>query len=242
MLSFMKTLFYFAFFLCSLTTLVCAQDQQFASLGDFKLDSGEVIRDCRIGYRTLGQLNGDKSKAILFTTWFSGNSKSVLDLAGPGKLADSNHYYVIAVDALGDGVSSSPSNSTLQPRMQFPRFTIRDMVRSQHELLTRILHLDHIKAVMGASMGGMQTFQWMVTYPGFMDKAIPITGSTRLAAWDLLVWHTENDAIMNDPAWKNGDYTENPARLAIREFEDLTLTTPEKFNQEHTRQQIPELL
>lgn len=217
--------------------------QQFASLGDFKLESGETIRDCRIGYRTYGNLNSGKSNALLFPTWFSGTTEQLGSGAiGPGKLADSSKYYVVAVDALGNGVSSSPSNSQVQPRMEFPRFTVRDMVESQYKLLTQVLHLNHLKAVMGISMGGMQTFQWMVSYPEFFDKAIPIVGSPRLSAYDLLHWQTENDAIMNDPGWKHGDYTDNPARTPLKEIGSLIGTTPEKFNRETRREDVPQLL
>jgi homoserine O-acetyltransferase/O-succinyltransferase len=210
-------------------------EQQFANLGDFKLESGEVIRDFRLGYRTFGQLNGDKSNAVLFPTWFTGISKDLIDLIGPGKLVDSSKYFVVALDAIGDGVSTSPSNSKLQPHMKFPRFTIRDMVNSQHQFATETLRLSHVKAVMGISMGGMQTFQWMVAFPDFMDKAIPIVGSPRLAPYDLMLWTAENDAITSDPDWKNGDYRENPTRGRLAEFEALAITTPGKYNRDNTR-------
>jgi homoserine O-acetyltransferase len=214
-----------------------AQDQQFAQLGDFKLESGEVIRDCRIGYRTFGTLNKDQSNAILFPTWAGGTTEQAKSNFGPGKLVDTDKYYVIAVDALSNGVSSSPSNSKLQPRMSFPKFTFRDLVNTQHELLTRVLHLNHLKAVMGVSMGGMQTFQWLVSYPTFMDKAIPIVGSPQLAPYDLVLWQIQVDAIMNDRGWHEGNYTENPARAAEFEFGALVLTTPDDYNKKKTRQQ-----
>lgn len=103
-----------------------AQEQQFANLGDFKLESGEVLRDCRIGYRTFGQLSADKSNVILIPTWAGGTTERLAGNVGAGLLADSTKYYVILVDALSNGVSSSPSNSTLQPRMHFPKITVRD--------------------------------------------------------------------------------------------------------------------
>jgi homoserine O-acetyltransferase len=214
-----------------------AQEQQFAKLGDFKLESGEVIRDCRIGYRTFGKLNADKSNAILFPTWAGGTSEQLKSNFGSGKLIDTDKYYVIAVDALSNGVSSSPSNSQSQPRMRFPKFTFRDLVNTQHELLTKVLHLNHVKAVAGVSMGGMQTFQWLVSYPDFMDKAIPIVGSPRLAPYDLVVWQIQIDAIMNDSGWNEGNYTINPARAAEFEFGALLLTTPDDYNKKKTRQQ-----
>ncbi len=212
--------------------------QQFASLGDFKLESGEVIRDCRIGYRTFGTLNADKSNVVLATTWFGGNTEQLGGSLGPGGNIDSSKYYVIAVDALGNGVSTSPSNSTLQPRMKFPVYAVRDMVNSQHELLTQVLHINHVKAVFGVSMGGMQTFQWMVSYPDFMDKAIPVVGTPRMTPYEILHWQMEIDAIMSDSGWNNGDYTENPAKLVMGEIGGMLLWTPDGFNRMNTKQKV----
>jgi homoserine O-acetyltransferase len=212
--------------------------QQLAAIGDFKLESGELIRDCHLGYRTFGRLNGDKSNGVLFPTWFTGNTASLQAMFGPGKLIDSSAYFVVAVDALADGVSSSPSNSQQQPRMKFPKITVRDMVNSQYQLVTKVLHLDRLKAVAGISMGGMQTFEWMVSYPKFMEKAVPIVGSPRLAPYDVLLWQAENDAIRNDPAWNGGDYAAQPARGALFEFSELMLSTPERYNHIMKREDV----
>ncbi len=218
-----------------LRTGVVAQELQFASLGDFKLASGAVIRDCRIGYRTFGKLNATKSNAVLFPTWASGTTDQLKGNVGPTGLVDPGKYYVILIDALSNGVSSSPSNSKPQPRMSFPKFTLADTVATQHEVVTRVLGLNHLHAVMGVSMGGMQTFQWAVAYPDFMDLMIPIVGSPQLAPYDLLLWQAQLDAIMNDRGWNNGDYTENPARAAEAEFATLLLTTPDNYNKQMTR-------
>lgn len=214
------------------------QELKFVQLGDFKLVSGEYIKDCRIGYRTFGTLNKDKSNIVLMPTWASGVSLQLSSNIGKGKLIDSSRYYVIAVDALCNGVSSSPSNSILQPRMNFPEVTIADMVNSQYTLLTNFFNLNHIKAVVGTSMGGMQAFQWMISYPDFMDKVIPIVGSTRLTPYDLVLHNAVIRSIMTDPGWNNGNYTENPARAAEAEFNALILTTPEDLNKKMTRDNI----
>jgi len=87
-------------------------------------------------------------------------------------------------------------------------------------------------------MGGMQTFQWAVSYPDFMDLVIPIVGSPQLAPYDLLIWQAQLDAIMNDRGWNNGDYTQNPARAAEAEFASLLLTTPQHYNKQANRSQF----
>ncbi len=222
-----------------------AQGQlRMASLGNFHLENGEVIRDFQIGYRTFGTLSAAKSNAVLMPTWFTGTSKELEGAVGPGRLIDPSKYFVILVDAIGDGVTSSPSNSKLQPRMSFPRFTILDMVRAEHELATRVLKLRHLHAVMGISMGGMQTFQWMVAYPHFMDEAIPIVGSPKLTSYDLLLWKAEEHAIEADCKWNHGNYTSMPVAgmRAAADIHTLNLTTP-TYRVEHTTPQaFPQFL
>lgn len=215
-----------------------AQEQQFANIGDLKLQNGGVIRNCRVGYRTFGTLNRDKSNVVVFPTWAGGTTEQLKGSIGPGKLIDSTTYFVVAIDALSNGVSSSPSNSRVQPRMRFPIFSLRDTVESQHDLLTKVLKIDHVKAVVGISMGGMQTFQWIVSYPNFMDKAVPIVGSPRLAPYDLMLWQAQIEALMRDRDWKGGNYAANPARALDFAFGELLLTTPTDYNRRKTREEV----
>ena len=221
----------------SLPWIVFAQQQQFANIGNLKLQNGGVIRQCRVGYRTFGKLNSDKSNVVVLLTWAGGTTEQLTSSIGPGKLIDSAQFYVIAIDALSNGVSSSPSTSRLQPRMRFPKFTLRDTVESQHELLTKVLHIDRVKAMLGISMGGMQVFQWIVSYPDFMEKAMPIVGSPRLAPYDLVHWQAQIEALMRDRDWKGGNYAVNPSREVDFAFGELLLTSPDDYNRRKTREQ-----
>ena len=121
-------------------------------------------------------------------------------MIGPGKVVDSDKYFVIAVDALGDGVSSSPSNCEYQSNKNFPHITIKDMVNSQYKLLTEHLGIKKLYGMIGGSMGGMQVFEWIVSYPDFMEKAIAYVGSPKLTSFDLLLWQAELNAI--EEGWK----------------------------------------
>lgn len=209
--------------------------EQFAYLGSLKLKRGGAIRNFRLGYRTLGNLNADRSNAILWPTWLGGKTEDLLPFVGPENVADTGKYFVILVESIGNGVSSSPSNSKLQPLMQFPQYSIQDMVESEHRLVTEVLHLSHLHAVMGISMGGMQTFAWAVTYPDFMDVAIPMAGSPQSTSYDKLLWTAEIDAIELDPAWNRGNPTGSLARgLALfAEIDSMNVTSP-GYRVEHT--------
>jgi homoserine O-acetyltransferase len=164
-----------------------AQHQQFADLGTCELESGSELLDCRIGYRTFGELNDARDNAVLIPSWYGGNSEAWIQLQAD-LLGEDHDYFVIAVDALANGVSVSPSNREVHPGESFPEITTRDMVRSQHRLVTEVLELEGLHAVMGISMGGMQTFEWAVLYPDFMKKLVPIAGSPKLAGHDVALW------------------------------------------------------
>jgi homoserine O-acetyltransferase len=179
--------------------IVRAESVRYADLGDFKLENGSVIRGCRLAYLTMGTLNSDRSNILLVPTWLAGTSRELVDLGflGPGKIFDSSKFYIVAVEAFGSGGSSSPSNSAAQPAGAFPRFSILDMVRAQHVLLTEHLKIKHILAVAGISMGAIQTFQWMVSYPDFMDQAVAILGGPWMSSYDKLNWAAQLEILEN---------------------------------------------
>ena len=182
---------------------------QLLSLGDFKLESGEVIRDFSISYVTHGTLNANKSNAILMVTAIGGNHHRIDYLIGPGRALDPSKYFIIATDAIGNGLTTSPSNSKSQPKMQFPKFNIRDMVNSQQRLVTEKFGIKKLVAVVGASMGGMQALQWAVSYPEMMDGIVPIIPLARTPAWTTGVLEMLRQSIMADPRWKGGNYAAN---------------------------------
>lgn len=140
-------------------------------------------------------LTKKKSNVIVFPTWFGGTSEHLSNLIGPGKFVDASKYFVIAIDAFGNGVSSSPSNSELQPGSEFPEFNIRDMVHAQYRFITEKLDLHHVYGFVGGSMGSMQVFEWVVTYPDFMDKALPYVCSPARTSYDLLLINTQLNII-----------------------------------------------
>jgi homoserine O-acetyltransferase len=209
-------------------------------IGDFELESGEIVKDFAISYVTHGKLNEKKSNAILMVTAISGNHHRLDFLIGPGKALDTNKYFVICTDAIGNGLTTSPSNSTAQPRMKFPKFLIRDMVTSQKKLMEH-LGISRVVAVIGPSMGGMQVLQWGVSYPDFMDSLVSLVPLAKTPAWTVVVLDASRKAIMLDPAWKNGDYTDPPEQ-GIRLWRDilgfLSARSPEMYRDQFTGNQM----
>ena len=183
---------------------------QLLSLGDFKLENGESIKDFSISYVTHGSLNANKSNAILMVTAIGGNHHRIDYLIGPGRALDPSKYFIIATDAIGNGLTTSPSNSKTQPRMQFPKFNMRDMVNSQQRLVGEKFGIKKLVTVIGASMGGMQALQWAVSYPDSMDSVVPIIPLGRTPAWTTGLLEMLRQTIMADPAWKGGSYTSQP--------------------------------
>jgi homoserine O-acetyltransferase/O-succinyltransferase len=146
---------------------------------------------------------------------------------------DPAKYFVIVVDALGNGVSSSPSNSKTQHGPDFPHFTEQDMVAAEYRLATETMHLKHVHAVMGISMGGQQTFEWVADYPDFMDLAIPIVGSPRPSTFDELIYRTGAEAIRRDPDWHGGRYTGHPPMPLAAALMQIQLTSPANYIKQH---------
>ena len=184
---------------------------------NFKTESGAVLPEAHIVYGTYGTLNADASNAILLPSHYMANLNGYGFLIKTDKFPqgtlDPSKLFLITSELFGNGRSSSPSN-TPEPfhGPRFPVMTIRDNVNAVHQLLTEELHIQHLKAVIGFSMGAQQAFQWAVSYPTFMDRIVATSGTAKTYGHGIVRLDAQITAITNDPAWMNGDYTAQPAK------------------------------
>lgn len=177
-------------------------------IGALELEEGDTIRDCRLAVATHGALNAAKDNAILVPTWYSGTNKIIEQVyVGPGRALDPGKYFVIVVNQIGNGLSTSPHNiGNEQAGPNFPKVRIGDDVRAQHRLLTRHFGLNELALVVGGSMGAQQTYEWAVRYPDMVKRAAAIAGTARNTEHDFLFAETLVEAITTDPGFRAGNY------------------------------------
>lgn len=193
----------------------------YATLDDFRLVSGTTLQQVVVEYATLGEPRRDASgaivNAVLNPHGWSGNYAQTLAsagaLVGPGRPLDPARYYIIFPTSLGSPGSSSPSVSGLGAA--FPSYTIADMVNAQYRLVTQRLGIKRLAGVIGASMGGYQTLQWITAYPEMMDWAVPITTAPQARGRMLGIFGMMSFTIASDPGYANGTYSTQP-RDAMR--------------------------
>ncbi len=190
---------------------------------DFHFRSGEVLPELRIHYRTLGTPRLDEKgivrNAVLILHGTTGHGSNFLrpefagELFGKGQLLDATRYYLILPDGIGHGKSSKPSDGL---HAKFPHYGYRDMIEAQYRLLTEGLKVNHLRLVMGTSMGGMHTWLWGEMHPEFMDALMPLASlptqiSGRNRVWRRMVI----DDIRTDPEWQDGEYKTQPHGLRL---------------------------
>ena len=177
-------------------------------IGDLVLEEGETLRSCKLAYRTHGQLNAARDNAVLVTTWFSGTGKVMEDVCvGPGHVLDPGKYFIVIVDQIGSGLSSSPHNTpSPQGMAYFPKVRIGDDVVAQHRLLTQTFGINELALVFGGSMGGQQVYEWAVRYPEMVKRAAAIASTARNTFHDFMFTETLIEAVTTDPGWKAGWY------------------------------------
>ncbi len=187
-------------------------------LKNFRFGTGESLPELKLHYLTLGEPHRDAAghtdNAVLLLHGTGGNAHSLLNpafsdvLFGPGQPLDIHKFYLILPDDIGHGESSKPSDGL---RMRFPSYDYDDMVASQHAMLLDGLHVDHLRLILGTSMGCMQSFVWGETYPQFSDALAPFAClPVELAGRNRMWRYMAMQMIRHDPAWKNGDYTTEP--------------------------------
>ncbi|MDB6023755.1 MAG: alpha/beta hydrolase fold family protein [Pedosphaera sp.] len=193
------------------------------TIHDFKFKSGQTLPELRIHYRTLGapQRNGRGivTNAVLILHGTTGNGGNFLrpefagELFGPGQLLDAAHFYIILPDGIGHGQSSKPSDGL---HAHFPNYGYRDMIEAQYRLVSDGLKVNHLRLVMGTSMGGMHTWLWGEIHPDFMDALMPLASVPTQISGRNRVWRRMIiDAIRTDPEWLDGEYKNQPHGLAI---------------------------
>jgi homoserine O-acetyltransferase len=202
-------------------------------LHDFKFASGETMAELKLHYRTLGTPRRDTSgvvrNAVLIMHGTGGSGAGFLaeSFAGalfkPGQLLDANRYFIILPDGIGHGQSSKPSDGL---HARFPHYGYRDMVMAQYRLLTEGLGVNHLRLVMGTSMGGMQTWLWGETYPDFMDALMPLASlPVQIAGRNRMMRRMVIDSIKQDPEWNQGEYKSQPRGLAAAIYTLLFMTS-----------------
>jgi homoserine O-acetyltransferase/O-succinyltransferase len=205
------------------------------TIHDFKFASGGGLPELRIHYRTLGKIDKDaQSKtrnAVLIMHGTTGSGAQFIrpefagELFGKDQPLDATKFFIVLPDGIGHGKSSKPSDGM---HAKFPRYGYIDMVEAQYRLLTDGLGVDHARLVMGTSMGGMHTWLWGESHPGFMDALMPLASlptqiSGRNRAWRRIII----DAIRNDPSWNGGEYkTQLPSLRTAAEMLWLMSSNP----------------
>ena len=190
------------------------------AIRDFKFNSGETLPELKLHYRTIGELKRDAAgvarNAVLILHGTGGSGSGFLSnqyggaLFCPGQLLDATKYFIILPDGVGHGQSSKPSNGL---RARFPHYAYNDMVTAQYRLLTEGLKVNHLRLVMGTSMGGMHTWLWGEKYPDFMDALAPLASlPVQISGRNRMMRRMVIDSIRNDPEWNNGDYKQQPTR------------------------------
>jgi homoserine O-acetyltransferase len=183
------------------------------TIKNFKTESGAVLPEAKIVYGTYGKLNAAGDNAVLLPSHYMARMNGYGWLIGPGMALDPAKLFLVTSEMFGNGRSSSPSN-TPEPfhGPRFPVMTIRDNVEAVHQLLTEELHVKHLRAVIGFSMGAQQAFQWSVSYPNYMDRIAATSGTAKTYGHGIVRNEGQIAAITADENFKGGDYTEEPAK------------------------------
>jgi homoserine O-acetyltransferase len=182
-------------------------------IANFKTESGVTLPQARVVYGTYGHLNAAKDNAVLVPSHYMADYHGYEWLIGPNHALDTSTIFLVATELFGSGHSSSPSN-TPEPYHgpRFPVTTIRDNVEAVHRLLAEELHITHVRAIIGFSMGAQQAFQWAVSYPTFADRIVATAGTAKTYPHGFVRLEGQIAALTTDAAFQNGDYSSPPKK------------------------------
>ncbi|WP_106751342.1 alpha/beta fold hydrolase [Pannonibacter carbonis] len=192
-------------------------DYKLYDLGDFRLQRGATLRGAKLAYKTFGTLSPAKDNAIVYPTWYSGQHPDNEWLIGKGMALDPDKYFIIIPNMLGNGLSSSPSN-TPEPynASRFPQITAYDNVRAQHQLVTEHFGITKLPLVTGWSMGALQTFHWGAMYPDMVERIAPFCGSAKCSRHNFVFLEGVKAALTADAAFNNGWYGDKKPERGLR--------------------------
>jgi homoserine O-acetyltransferase len=179
----------------------------------FTTEGKTALPNARIVYGTYGTLNAAGDNAVLLPSHYMADMHGYDFIIGPGKALDPAKLFLVTSEMFGNGRSSSPSN-TPEPfhGPRFPAITIRDNVNAVHRLLTEQLHIKHLRAAIGFSMGAQQALQWAVSYPDFMDRVVATSGTAKTYGHGIVRLEGQIAALATDPAFNGGNYTTEPTK------------------------------
>jgi homoserine O-acetyltransferase len=205
-------------------------------ISNFKTESGVTLPQARVVYGTYGHLNAAKDNVVLLPSHYMADFHGYEWLIGPDKALDDSKLFLVATELFGNGHSSSPSN-TPEPfhGPRFPVMTIRDNVEAVHRLLIEELHVTHLRALIGFSMGAEQAFQWAVSYPTFADRIVATSGTAKNYPHGVVRLEGQIAALTADAAFQNGDYKTPPTK-GLEAF--ATVWTAWLFSQEWWRKEL----
>jgi homoserine O-acetyltransferase len=207
---------------------VAQSGQRFVDLGTCTTARGEVIRECRIGYRTFGRLNARRDNAVLVPTWHGGRSETMTFILGSDRWVDTTRWFAILMDAPGNGVSISPSNSRSQSGRRFPRLTFGDLVAAERRVVTEHLGIRRLHAVVGWSMGGMQAIEYALRFPEAVDRIVSVAGTPRMGSYDM--YWLRSMLTLIDLADRSG-LARDTLALRLAELWHTVATTPGRENE-----------
>ncbi len=188
-------------------------DHEIFHLKDFELQSGEVLPDAQLAYKTYGELNAAGDNVVVLPTFYTGSHLRNEGFFGPGRAIDPARHFIVSVNLFGNGISSSPSNTPAPfDAARFPQITFFDNVRAQHALLTEKLGVARIALVTGWSMAGCQSFQWGAQFPDMVDAILPFCGSAKTSEHNIVFLEGVKAALTADGTYNDGNYSEPPVR------------------------------